>query len=256
MHRTSATVVISALLAACGGGGADDTADSSNPPLSGPPIAATPTPAAPAPIPSPVSPLPAPPALPGVSPAPAPVVTGAILRKALTTRYDDARNGRDGLAWGTSGDGSNAFVYQIISGNPKLVLDYNTASGGSTLTSVSMRVSMPYGTSNSVELGQVLHTPDVTLVRPTRLAIDADSYVLNQTLAEWSPPGAGDPWFVQLQLQSDSRSDTTFRVCWHVHLPQIIRLWCGLFDRLTGDHRGIVLIDDSEGLGAKIWQTP
>jgi hypothetical protein len=76
-------------------------------------------------------------------------------------------------------------------------------------------------------------------------------YQLNTTLAQWDAP----PWFVQLQIQSDPRSNTVFRLCLHYRLPDAIRLSCGLFDRVTAEHRGVYLVDDSQGLGPRTWMT-
>jgi hypothetical protein len=44
-------------------------------------------------------------------------------------------------------------------------------------------------------------------------------------------------------------------VCWHVRLPTVIRLACGLYDELTSDPRGIHVVDDSHGLGPLTWKT-
>jgi hypothetical protein len=41
------------------------------------------------------------------------------------------------------------------------------------------------------------------------------------------------PWLVQLRSRSDPRSNTIFRLCMHFKLPDVIRLSCGIFDRLA-----------------------
>lgn len=96
---------------------------------------------------------------------------------------------------------------------------------------------------------------DVTLSRSSALRIDQAGYVLDETIAVWETVDATTPWHVRLLLQSDARSTTVFRMCWHFQIPRLIRLQCGKYDRLTGEFRGIFVVDDSSGLGPRTWET-
>ncbi|MBA3479000.1 MAG: hypothetical protein H0T52_11480 [Lautropia sp.] len=84
------------------------------------------------------------------------------------------------------------------------------------------------------KIASTLSSDQVVLFRPEPFGIDASAtYALDNTIAEWRPQSAADPWFAQLQIQTDSRSDTVYRLCWHARLPGVIRLWCYKADRLN-----------------------
>jgi hypothetical protein len=75
--------------------------------------------------------------------------------------------------------------------------------------------------------------------------------VLDQgSLAEWTAPG----YFAQLQVKSDQEHAFAFRLCWHVQVPEVVRLSCLRFDRLTGQYIGPWVADDSQGAGSLTWR--
>lgn len=274
MYRNSNAALIALLLAGCGGGGGEDqTAVSANPPApaatpapsaSPPPAAVAPIPApTPSPAPSPVSAIPpAPPKAPEPpaaspppagqpSPAPAPAgptISGAVLLAALSEWVEPSDNP---LAHGTSADGSTAYVYQRARQTPVDPRNYNNWSGGQTIALLQTGTSFAV-VGDGAELGAGFSSANTALVRSQPFRIQPnDAFPLDTTIAEWRAA----PWFQQLQLQTDDLSNTVFRACWHFRLPQFIRLTCTKHDRLTGQFRGVHIVDDSDGLGAKVWRT-
>ncbi|MGE0799922.1 MAG: hypothetical protein AB7O55_16510 [Lautropia sp.] len=63
--------------------------------------------------------------------------------------------------------------------------------------------------------------------------IDRDRrYPKNATVHEWRAANPDEPWFVQLQIHSDERAETDparFKLCWHVRMPDMLRLMCHWF---------------------------
>jgi len=105
---------------------------------------------------------------------------------------------------------------------------------------------------DGMSFGAELQANDTKLARSAPYAVVPESTVaLNQTLAQWDAA----PWFVQLQVQTDASTETVFRLCFHVKLPNVIRLSCGKFDRTTGQLRGVFVADDSQGMGSLSWVT-
>ncbi len=271
--RTAKFTALALILAGCGGGG-DDTAVSANP--SPPPVAAAPTPAAPGPgkapepAPAPIAPAPKPPAAPEPQPAPTPppaaptpveTISGEVLRRAMSTHFQigsaDPAIANPIAIGSLEGDPTNqAHVRQSLTFNhpldpPSTV--YAQQSGtfqNSNLTNASIGVSFLHQIlGTELAAGSGPYTTILTRAAPFKL--DESAYVLDRTLAQWDLA----PWFAQLQVQSDPRSNTVFRLCWHYRLPDVIRLSCGLFDRFSAEHRGVYIVDDSQGLGARTWAT-
>ena len=290
MRTRHATALIALLLSGCGGGGSD-TAVSANPPAApappspapatpqpapappprvdgpapvqipppaGKPPVAAPVPApepAPTPSPEPPAPQPAPPPVPP-APAPAPGISGAVLYKALrTTAPDYNPTGTPWVGESTTVPESYFTVY-ILAGSSRT---------WPTPTYISS--AWPFSTSQLPEMGlfstwldgigpTLRTTYGDMLERPEAFLINQGAqYPLDTTLATWAAQNPADPWYAKFMLQTDSRSNTVFRVCWDARLPQVIRLWCTKHDRLTGDFRGIYVVDDSLGLGAHTWET-
>lgn len=266
MRAVHSTVVIALLLTGCGGGGGSDTAVSANPPAAEPPVAAAPTPA-PTPIAAPPSKTPAPVETPdpetpseppaGETPAAGPSVSAVVLESALRMMYEPTSHASFAPFQGTGAD-SNVYisqatiqsVYQFATG---LYFD----PGDSDPPRYEVRNALVRTPSvPDLLLGQALEVRDdlgvfIPMSSAGGFNVTQPSYALDQTIAEWR---AGD-YFAQLQVQTDPASNTAFRLCWHLRTERIIRLACGRHDRLTGEFRGIVLVDDSLGLGPLTWQT-
>lgn len=116
----------------------------------------------------------------------------------------------------------------------------------------SILVSGVWPRSSQFTLSRTMSVDGLPFTRSDDFTVDKNkSYALNQTIAQWDSA----PWFLQLQLQEDDRSDTVFRLCWHYRVPNAIRLSCAKVDRVTGYVKGAHVVDDSLGLGAKTWRT-
>jgi hypothetical protein len=200
---------------------------------------------------------------PGAGPAPAAVISGEVLRGALSTRF--AAGSPDPeianpLAIGSlEGDPTNlAHVGQSLidshSEQPPITY-YSQVSGqlaNNNLTNVAIGVPwLDQVLGSTMSAGSGPYTTTLTGPAPVAITDDKGPYELDTTLAHWEAA----PWFVQLQIQSDRRSESMFRLCLHYRLPDAIRLSCGLFDRSTAEHRGVYVVDDSDALGAKTWRT-
>jgi hypothetical protein len=75
-------------------------------------------------------------------------------------------------------------------------------------------------------------------------------YPLDQLLGRWadSPDRR-----IDLRLERDP-SPRAFQLCWEAILQTARRSMCGRFDRETGAHLGVRIVDDSYGLGPKVWE--
>ncbi len=276
--RTRIIPLAALLVAACGGGGSDDTAVSANPPA---PVAATPQPApappprvdsptpigapapkpeAPAPAPEPAPEPPAVPVPPPVSapPAvpPAPAISATVLESAIRMMYEPTSHGSFAPFQGIEAD-SNVYISQAtIRGQYQFATGLYFDPGDTDHPRYEVRNAAVQTASGSTLLDRVLSVRDdlnvVTwMSNAAGFSVTQPSYALDQTIAEWR---AGI-YYTQLQVQTDPASNTAFRLCWHLRTERIIRLACGRHDRLTGAYRGIVLVDDSLGLGPLTWQT-
>ncbi len=204
------------------------------------------------------------PVAPPISPGPVgETISAAVLRSALSTHFK---------AGSADPATANPFAIGTLEGDPKnlihvgqSVIDGHSEDPPNTYYS---QVSGQFANNNLTNVGigvpwldQVLGATisagsgpySTTLTRPGTVALSDRNgpYQLDATLAQWDAA----PWFVQLQIQSDPRSNTIFRLCMHYRLPDVIRLSCGIFDRLTAEHRGVYLVDDSQGQGARTWET-
>ncbi len=180
------------------------------------------------------------------------MIDGEVISRAMASWVDPSDMP---TAFGTGADGSRAFWQQRWNWTPVDPGQYVSVSGGDSLTQLWVNAAMPLVSDLQRQISTTLQAGTVLLYRGTPVPIGpGHNYPLDATIAEW-PPAAQDPWFMQLMLQTEHRSNTVFRLCWHARVPNVIRLSCGLFDRLTGEYRGMVLVDDSNGLGAKTWRT-
>jgi hypothetical protein len=88
----------------------------------------------------------------------------------------------------------------------------------------------------------------LTLTADADLLIEpGDEVELDRSLITWR----NGAWFVQYQV--GSVDEATFRVCWHVLLPSVVRLSCYLIEKETGGLAGVRTADDSDGNGQRIF---
>jgi hypothetical protein len=115
------------------------------------------------------------------------------------------------------------------------------------------------GAETTFALGELLEGDNgqetLQLPKPGGLAISAaQSYELDQTLAQWTATAAPIPWDAALQVHSDDVQDW-FRVCWQMTYPLVVRQSCGLFSRHDGELVGVHVVDDFEGQGPVVWRS-
>ena len=269
--RNSSVALVALLLSGCGGGGSDEQAVSANPPAAPPPVALTPSPspsptaALPSAVPSPVTtvppaPAPTPPSAPGSPPPPsppAPSISGTVLSHSLGDNYTQPQYS-PWLIGSLANDPTNqvAISQRALCYGPR---EYQGGCGYSAASNDYQNAGIPHvpvagswPDGSPFVLSKTMTAGDTTLSRSSDFQVQEDrSYPLDQTIAQWD----ATPWFLQLQLQSDARSNTVFRLCWHYRLPNAIRLSCSKNDTLTGQIRGIYVVDDSFGLGPRTWET-
>lgn len=287
MKKTHGWAVVAALLAGCGGGGGDDTAVSANPPA-GPPAAEAPTPSPgpapaptvdipipgpkPSPSPSPVTEIPpAPEPAPDPAPSPPPPAGPTISAATLSTALGYLLTGPvapNSMATLTSPPRTTSYAWQTFHRSPQDPGTYRFGSGSTGSYGLADPASAPQSRSQlrsttidirdipggSRWLGATMTADNVLLYKEGGFSISGD-IELNRTIAQWDAVESGAPWFAQLQVQTDANSNTVFSLCWHVKLPNVIRLSCAKFDRLTAAFRGVRIVDDSYGLGAWTWET-
>ena len=205
---------------------------------------ATPTPAPPAPT-SPVTsippapPKPSPPApTPGSPPAPPaappaaepgqPTVSAELVSRALGMRITGPVGTNTNGVLQAAAPQTLAYIAQDWHfGGPAFAFDPGTHwhKSGSTgspsgdprrdlgelhiSTTNDPNVPGPDGSRSSVGIGPHMVANGVQLERDAPVAFRSDP-PLNATVAEWRPLDTSQPWFVQLQLQTDQASDTVF----------------------------------------------
>jgi hypothetical protein len=246
MRSLNSTALVALLLAGCGGGGSEPTAVSANPPApapapgpatSPPLVAATPTPS-----PGPASP-----------PTPTQLVDAAVVSQALGTQImgpvGAQTQGR--LLGGTT----MAYVAQDFHRDANDPGTYTFESGdasGATPDSTHPAVTF-IDIRNSARdqagawLGTVMMA-DLTFLEKEGGLLATGRLPLDSSLGQWNAA----PWYADLRINQDV-DPALFRLCWRVRLPNIDRLSCGKFDRLTAAFRGVYISDNSFGQQANIW---
>src|SRR5690606_12241606 len=83
------------------------------------------------------------------------------------------------------------------------------------------------------------------------VVVAGERYELDQTLGTWKANDMST-LAASLTLGADY-ADDLFRVCWK--LRSVARTSCGVFDRETGELRGVHVVDDAIGFGRLIWRS-
>lgn len=274
MYTKFSLPAVALIVAACGSGGTGDASEpppaaaSPAPPAASPvPTPITPPIASPAPAPSPVSSIPpAPPKAPeppAGTPTPPPVappaegtyVPGNLVQVAIATTIDGLQ------AYEPDGDGVTMFngfgTNWTRWTQPQ---DYRCPESICPVRNVrsypfsGIRFDAAYIPGGDMVLGPTAHWSSAgwgdrnpPLTRSTAFTIKpTDKLPLDTTIAQWND----GKYYVQIQVGTYQPSNTVFRLCLHIILPDVKNLSCTLHDRINGALRGLQVIDDSAGLGA------
>jgi hypothetical protein len=258
--------LVALLLAGCGSGGGDEPVVSASPPpgeAPAPIVAAPPAVVPPVTAPPVVSPpkAPEPGSTPTGTPAPgAPTISGNVLALAIGQHFIPTETP---LAIGKIQDVVNAPNSDVTHTQEQhfplptqTVGRYISRSMGwqSTFYATPATIALsldwtPFGMGSAygAELGAEMSINGEIMYRSGPLRIEPNAQIaLDQTLAEWTDA----PWFAKLIVQSGD-DPKQFRLCWRTaaESTQSRRHSCGKFDRATGEHKGVYIVDDNVPIG-------
>jgi hypothetical protein len=195
----------------------------------------------------------------------------AVMRYGVNSRGANITMGSSGIAIGQY---SNNDRVHYTFGHATKVNQTGRPYYGMTLQSPITHMDRPGG-AQALRLGQVLraevtpetesyHFPDAAVPQEFISMIDANSMVLtaeqdlvvepgqrialDQSLITWR----NGAYFVQFQVGSVDANN--YRACWHVLLPNVVRLACFIHGRENDWTMGFRSSDDSDGQGKRDYE--